>query len=527
MLSGLAVSQIRQFFRQHGNLDVLYWSNPEAKERWIHKLRSLPQTTAEKTPLEWISHMTDEDPKKRPTADQLIRQIIRRPQPSPFIGRCCAPSGELDPFDFLVLEDNAENILEEDYPVQLDSDNGSEITTFSIGGLSVESQDEASDSLALFPPPLNTRNSISRSSSQERSTRPCSPITQVEMMSRTSSVNSALSASTGTTVRLISPQITINGRQTEETLTRELSHSPRRSIDIPDISQSIGQALDLIPWDQFPSEDDLPLADKDIDGKLVTESFCSHELVESVQTKITMHLNRLDPSHVPKCLLQNGVFIATRICLILHLMNATHLLEYFHEHRKQDSDLRFTVDELKEILPSPHYAEWFYEYQFRVLVRDLDTDDCTPTKYEEYEMLPFRKIKDLGSGGWAKVDEVENVVTMVKLARKTFPCGSLNQVEETRFRKSFKREVDSLRKLSGHQHIIRYISSYETPHALALLLSPVAQCNLHEFLASPKAYRDLGKPEDILWRSFGCSSSALEFIHKYGSMYTVEYSFYN
>lgn len=83
------------------------------------------------------------------------------------------------------------------------------------------------------------------------------------------------------------------------------------------------------------------------------------------------------------------------------------------------------------------------------------------------------------------------------------------------------REVDIIRALAPHPHIIRVHATCSTETRLSIVLQPVADSgDLAEFL---KLYRCLTsyEPEKdayrkIIQQAFGCLSHCLDYIHKEG-----------
>jgi serine/threonine protein kinase len=55
-----------------------------------------------------------------------------------------------------------------------------------------------------------------------------------------------------------------------------------------------------------------------------------------------------------------------------------------------------------------------------------------------------------------------------------------------------KREIDILRRLSSHSHMIQLIGTYSHRQFLGLLLYPVAVCDLHTFFEDVEAWSTLG-----------------------------------
>lgn len=87
--------------------------------------------------------------------------------------------------------------------------------------------------------------------------------------------------------------------------------------------------------------------------------------------------------------------------------------------------------------------------------------------------------------------------------------------EETKQMKRILGEIRAMRKLR-HPHYIRLIASYTTEKVVGILMSPVADCNLHEFLGQISDTTDLQarrEMQDQLARFFGCLSQAVANLH--------------
>jgi len=270
---------------------------------------------------------------------------------------------------------------------------------------------------------------------------------------------------------------------------------------------SIRRVVEDFPWDLLPSETDLPVADM---GTKRTTTFVDSATLRSARVELRAYRDQLlssypafDPTIGERLLKMPGV------CMLLKLLGLQDHLPSFMEAEKTDISLPLELKTTIELVGQENASLLVLE-QHRASLRDFHLDK--PNIFKEKEVIPVRTIKSLGHGGWAQVDCVENVVTGAQLARKRF---SLRRALAKKLKESFETEITSLQKLSGHQHIIQYLYSYETEQSLNLLLSPVADCNLHEYLNSDDY--DLGDRSDILFQSLGCLASALAFMHQHNS----------
>jgi serine/threonine protein kinase len=132
------------------------------------------------------------------------------------------------------------------------------------------------------------------------------------------------------------------------------------------------------------------------------------------------------------------------------------------------------------------------------------------------DLLPFRHIQNLGMGSSAIVEVVEENHSGLKFAHKIF-WRRAGRTRKT-FDEAFKNEVDIMKKLRSHPHIVQIHWSYTRPGHAGVLLTPVASNG--DLAAYLDTIRETGKPPtseqcSTLSRSFGCLASGLDFIHKF------------
>ncbi|KAH7371293.1 hypothetical protein BKA66DRAFT_573024 [Pyrenochaeta sp. MPI-SDFR-AT-0127] len=269
----------------------------------------------------------------------------------------------------------------------------------------------------------------------------------------------------------------------------------------------VGDSLvEALPWDYFPSEESLPLVD-DLQGSHKTTTFID------LATKTRAHsilssFCELVNSYTPRPVWAPSQSLTTRslVCLILHFIKRHDLLSSFIDNGVEDTDIPLDFPKLQSFLKDDLTIKAFYKAQYKAVLRDLEDGVAI---YEENELLPFRTIRPLGSGGYARVDCVEHVLQGQQFAHKVF---HLTSGPEQRMQKTFRLEMQSLKKLSNHQHIVKYLGAYRSPKCLGLLLHPVAECDLHQFLKHSQAY-DFMDRRKLLLRCFGCLTSALAYMH--------------
>jgi serine/threonine protein kinase len=119
----------------------------------------------------------------------------------------------------------------------------------------------------------------------------------------------------------------------------------------------------------------------------------------------------------------------------------------------------------------------------------------------------FKHIKKLGYGAFGDVDEVEHCASKIHFARKTIrvsPRPSDSSLAQA------QREVTALRRLK-HQHIINVLASYRWDGHFAIIMFPVAERNLSEFLLDENATTLPHISKLSTW--LGCLISAVSYIH--------------
>jgi serine/threonine protein kinase len=140
---------------------------------------------------------------------------------------------------------------------------------------------------------------------------------------------------------------------------------------------------------------------------------------------------------------------------------------------------------------------------------------------DDENRLPFEHKKALGSGYSAVVDKVEDTRSNMVFARKVV------KFRHGRFRKRteelYRDEVDIIRRLKTHHHVIRLFATYKTKEGGSLLLQPVAdEGNLEEYLGKYSEATVFLDPTSIammtrvLKQAFGCLATGLAFIHERG-----------
>lgn len=129
--------------------------------------------------------------------------------------------------------------------------------------------------------------------------------------------------------------------------------------------------------------------------------------------------------------------------------------------------------------------------------------------------LPYKHLESLGVGGSAFVEKVQNTTTGEIFAHKVF--RRYHGPNLTKFKEEVQNEIQIVRRLSSHPHIIQVFATYTCGRELGMILTPVAdRGDLASYLQD---IADSGRPltyeqRAILNRAFGCLASGLAFIHE-------------
>ncbi|KAH7077631.1 kinase-like domain-containing protein [Paraphoma chrysanthemicola] len=152
-----------------------------------------------------------------------------------------------------------------------------------------------------------------------------------------------------------------------------------------------------------------------------------------------------------------------------------------------------------------------------IFINAGDNLDLNDTNTPSESLVPYKLLKNLGHGGSASVEKVEDVHTGRVYARKIF--RNVHTRNLTHAKQRLRDEVQIMKRLAAHHHIVRVHATYIVKRELAIILDPVADGgDLASFLQD---FRDAGIGAaswsfqcHILWKSFGCLASGLAFMHR-------------
>jgi serine/threonine protein kinase len=130
--------------------------------------------------------------------------------------------------------------------------------------------------------------------------------------------------------------------------------------------------------------------------------------------------------------------------------------------------------------------------------------------------LPFELIDTLGDGACGIVEKVANT-DGIEYARKRFRW---RHTEDRKAKKRiFENEINIIKSLGTHHHLIQVFATYMSPREFALLLCPVADGgDVSNFLTmyrhALQGTNSHNFMRQAIQRSFGCPANGLDFLHQ-------------
>jgi hypothetical protein len=155
-----------------------------------------------------------------------------------------------------------------------------------------------------------------------------------------------------------------------------------------------------------------------------------------------------------------------RLYATLRIINQLPALNGFLAEGITDVWFPFSHRTLPASLRSPAARCDFLDAQNLVLAKalDLEKEDGKHRHFSNPEDIPFRKLAELGKGGYGFVDKVLSTVSYKQYARKLIPRGRTFR-KDREVLKDFERELATLKKLS-HTHVVELVGSYTDPKSV-------------------------------------------------------------
>jgi serine/threonine protein kinase len=221
-----------------------------------------------------------------------------------------------------------------------------------------------------------------------------------------------------------------------------------------------------------------------------------------------------DISDVLRRVGQGGWSRIPRIYAVLRLLGRLDVIDLFLAQAISDVYFPFTHNTLPQSL-NPSVANGFLQLQRAVLssALDLERETGRHRHFSSANDVPFIKVEELGKGAYGYVDRVVSTISHKEYARKLILRGRTFQ-RDRKILRDFERELGTLKKLRHHRHIVQLVGSYTDPRYVGILMSPVAECDLKEFLHNCTSESSGQHSRRSFMRSFfGCLTSALSYLH--------------
>jgi hypothetical protein len=198
-----------------------------------------------------------------------------------------------------------------------------------------------------------------------------------------------------------------------------------------------------------------------------------------------------------------------RTYIVLRTIGHLDLLDDLINVNFSDYWFPVTEQDLPGLLRSNIRAA-FCNIQNLVLTKSMDLEKGEKGQhcyFKQGEFVPFEAKSVLGQGGFGQVDRVISTISFREYARKRVLRSSAFRGRRKEDVKQFITEIEILKRLK-HNHVVEYVGSYTDPKFLAVVMSPIAQMDLHGYLvrANSSNYNELRT-------FFGCLATALDFLH--------------
>jgi serine/threonine protein kinase len=195
-----------------------------------------------------------------------------------------------------------------------------------------------------------------------------------------------------------------------------------------------------------------------------------------------------------------------RIYVVLRRTNLISSIKAFIEQDITDLAFPFSNRTLPHALSDQDARQRFLDAQHIVLSKVLELERGSKHyHFSRASDVPLVKLSELGKGGFGSVDRVRSEISFREYARKLIPRGPTFR-KDRKILKDFENELNNLRKLS-HQHIVQLVGSYTDPQFVGIIMYPVAEYNLKEYLAGPFV-------PSLVQTFFGCLATAVRFLHE-------------
>ncbi|KAL9125628.1 MAG: hypothetical protein Q9217_005195, partial [Psora testacea] len=240
------------------------------------------------------------------------------------------------------------------------------------------------------------------------------------------------------------------------------------------------------------------------------------QIVEEVNSKKLTRIADASFNELSKALrnhLQNSDFaIRPRTWFILFQINRVDVMHAFIIQGLTDASLPYK--ERRSLPPTlnPEECREFFKLQELVMSEGLDLESGRRVRFNNGDEF-FKKVRTLGTGqqGASQVDEVVSIFSGKTYARKRIDRRKMFGHDKST-QKVYENELDSLTKIRDHDHLIRVCGIYTDKKYFAMLLEPVADIDLKEYMRLASPMIEAQEPQFRAY--FGCLAHTLKYLHE-------------
>ncbi|KAJ8110231.1 hypothetical protein OPT61_g6867 [Boeremia exigua] len=207
-----------------------------------------------------------------------------------------------------------------------------------------------------------------------------------------------------------------------------------------------------------------------------------------------------------------------RTFCILRVLGCQELMDSFVALKTTDASLPYSAKNLPNAIKGEKRSRFLKLQKFVLSNPDLghlEKDGGTHLNFPVVADGYFSSIKLLGQGGTGIVDDVYGPLTLKRFARKRIHRGN-SALADQKALDFFLNELTILKRAS-HRHLVKLVSSYTDPTYVAIIMRPVADEHLRDYLQRPlDGPTDRNARKQCIRTFFGCLAKALEYLHMNG-----------
>lgn len=200
---------------------------------------------------------------------------------------------------------------------------------------------------------------------------------------------------------------------------------------------------------------------------------------------------------------------APRTYIILRVISRLDIIDPLLDTGFGDYWFPADVRNLPDILDSRTKSA-IIQYQEIILTKPLDLEIGIHCHFAINEILysQFQITSSIGQGSYGEVHAAQSHLSNKRYALRRFRRArnfKESKIEITQF----ISEIQVMQKLD-HRHVVQYVGSYTNMRYLGLLMSPLADCDLQEYMEQDSV------DYALLSSFFGCLAVALSHLHAMG-----------